>query len=308
MAWEFDLPSGTFKNHFLSNKLRMAAIANTVFMRFLPREPGFGRGQGESATITRILNLPEAARIGETDDIPSGRPQVTTKQVSVSRWGFKIPITDYERHLSKFDLLDPFQATLRRQMELTFDTMSADALKKTPIKYVPTSSGFTLTTNGAAGATADRNLMVRDIREIKDYLAGTLQCPPFANRRYVGILSTRAARGILNDPEFKDWIAPTSSEPFINGQIGTIEDVTLITTNHTNALADLVGSSVTTGEAIFFGADAAALLEVQPPELRLAGNAEKLGTEWFVGWVGILEAFLVWEQASLARVVHVTSQ
>jgi N4-gp56 family major capsid protein len=307
MAWTFDAPSGTYKNHSLSSKIRRQAVANAVFMKFLTQEPNFGRGMGESHTITRYLKLPLAGRIGETDDLPAGRPAVSTKTVDISRWGFMIPVTEYEKQLTFYDIMSPLQATLREQMVLTMDKMAADAMKKTPIKYVPETTGFTLTTNGTPGATSDRNLGVQDLREIHDYLSTDLLCPKFSNGQYVGIVSTKAARGIKNDPEYKDWQAPSTSDPFMTGMLKSVEGFTLIETNNVDAMAALAGASTTTGEAVFFGADAAGLLQVQAPELRIAGNSAKLGLERLLGWVGILEAFLVWEQAAQARIVHVSS-
>jgi N4-gp56 family major capsid protein len=307
MAWTFDAPSGTYKNHALSKKIRRQAIADAMFMRFLTMEPNFGKGMGESHTITRYLRLPLAARITETDDLPAGRPPVETKTVSVSRWGFMIPVTDFERQLTFYDIMSPLQATLREQIQLTMDQMAADAMKLTAVKYVPEASGFTVTTNGVAGATSDRNLAVSDLREIHDYLRKEVKAPTFRNGKYVGILSTTAARGIKNDPEYKDWIAPTSSDPFMTGVLKDIEGFMLFETNHEDALAELAGTSVTTGEAVFFGADAAGLLQVQAPEIRIAGNSAKLGLERLLGWTGILEAFLTWEPANLARIIHVTS-
>ncbi len=306
MAWVFDAPSGTFKNHALSTNIRREALEDVQFMRFMRAEPGYGKNKGESVTITRILQLPLATRVNEQDRLPSGRPAIETKQVSVSQWGFKIPVTEFEKNLAHFNIMDPFQASLRDQIALTMDKMAADALKLTPIKYVPTSTGSTTTTNGTAGATSDRNLGIQDLRRIYDDLRGTRKAPPFRNGKYIGILSTRAARGLKNDPEYKDWIAPTSSEPMMNGRLKDVEGFALFESNHTNSLADLVGASTTTGEAVFFGADAGGLVRVQDPEIR-AGIPEELGTFREVGWVGTLEAFLTWESASLARVVHVTS-
>jgi N4-gp56 family major capsid protein len=306
MSWTFDAPSGTYKNHALSSKIRKQAIADTTFMKFLTPEPGFGKKKGESVTITRILKLGLANKVTETDRLPAGRPAIQTKQVGVSEWGFKIPVTQFEKNLTHYDIMNPFQAALRDQIELTMDKMSADALKLTPIKYVPEASGFTLTTNGTAGATSDRNLGIQDLREIHDYLHDDLKCPKYRNGRYVGILSTKAARGIKNDPEYKDWLAPSTSEPFISGRMKDVEGFTLIETNHSDALAQLVGASTTTGEAMFFGADAAGMLQVEAPEIRM-GIPEDLGRFQEVGWVGTLESFLVWEAASLARAVHVTS-
>lgn len=306
MSWQFDAPSGTYKNHALSSDIRRQAMADVQFFKFLRAEPGYGKGKGESVTITRILQLPIATRVGETDRLPSGRPAISTKQVSVSQWGFKIPMTEFEKNLTHYDLMNPFQAMLRDQISLTMDVMAADAYKLTPIKYVPTTSGYTLTTNGTPATTATRNVGVQDLRNISDYLAGTLKAPRYRNGKYIGILSTRAARGIKNDPEYKDWLAPTTSEPLMSGKLKDIEGFSLYESNNFSALADLVPSSTTTGEAIFFGADAAGLIRIMDPEIR-AGIPEELGTFREVGWVGALEAFLVWEQASLARVVHVSS-
>lgn len=307
MSWTFDAPSGTYKNHALSSKIREEAIEDTRFMKFLTAEPGYGKKKGESVTITRILQLDLANKVSETDRLPSGRPAIETKQVSVAEWGFKIPVTNFEKHLSHFNIMDPFQSMLRNQMNLTMDKMAADALKLTPIKYVPQASGYTLTTNGTAGATSDRNLNISDLRTIHDYLADDLKTPKYRNGMYVGIISTKAARGIKNDPEYKDWLAATTSKPLITGALpAVVENFMLIESNHSAALAQLVGASTTTGEAIFFGADAAGLLQIEAPEIR-AGLPEDLGRFQEIGWVGILEAFLVWETAALARAVHVTS-
>lgn len=311
MAWQFDEPSGTFKNFELSDKIRHEALANTQFMQFATTEPGFGKHKGESTTITRFLRLPLASNVSETDRLPPARPPIQTKQVGILEWGVKVPITQYELNLSAFDLMSEFQSALRDNIRLTMDVMVADAFKLTPIKYVPTAASFTLSTNGVAGALADSNLRISDLREIKDYMSGTLKIPPFRNGKYIGILSTRAARGIKNDPDYKDWQAPTTASPFLSGELSqNIEGFHLLETNNfgyeRDALDNLVGSSTVLGEAVFFGADSVGLLEVSAPEIRM-GLFEDLGRFRDVGWVGTISAFHVWELASLARVVHVTS-
>lgn len=306
MSWTYDAPSNTYKNFALSTKIRRQAIADTQFMKFLTPEPGYGKKKGESVTITRILQLPLATRVAETDRLPSGRPAIETKQVRVSEWGFKIPMTDFEKNLTFYDPMNQFQQSLRDQIELTMDVMSAAAMKLTPIKYVPLAAGASISTNGTPSGTSDKNLSVSDLRDLHDYLHDNLKAPYYKNGKYVGILSTKAARGLKNDPEYKDWLAPTTSEPLMSGVLKDIEGFTLIETNNTSALARLAGASTTTGEAVFFAADAAGMLEVQSPEIRM-GMPEDLGRFSEVGWVGVLDSFLVWETASLARVVHVTS-
>jgi N4-gp56 family major capsid protein len=307
MSWTYDAPTGTYRNHTLSRDLRRQAIADAQFMKFFRAESGYGKQKGESVTITRILSLPLAARVNETDRLPSGRPAMETKTVNVSQWGYKVPVTEFEKNLSAYNIMNPIQSALRDQITLTMDKMAADALKLTPVKYVSQSTGGTFATNGSFNSVvSDRNLQVQDLRRLHDQLAGDLKAPSYKNGKYIGILSTKAARGIKNDPEYKDWIAPTSSEPLMSGRLKDIEGFALFETNHFDALDNSAGTSTTTGEAIFFGADAGGLVRIMDPEIR-AGMPEELGTFQEVGWVGTLEAFLVWERPSLARAIHLGS-
>lgn len=308
MSWKYDAPSGTYRNHALSTNIRKQAIADAKFMPFARSEPGYGRKRGESVTIIRTLALPLAGRVGETDRLPSGRAAIESKQVTVSQWGFKIPMTELETDLSHFDLEAVQKDALRDQISLTCDKMVADAFKQAPNKYVPESTGGTFSTNGVFAGTSDRNLGISDLRRIHDELSGELKAPPYRNGKYIGILSTRAARGIKNDPEYKDWQAPTTSGPLMDGRLRDVEGFILVETNHYDALANEAGVSTTTGEAIFFGADSVGLVTVRDPEIRM-GIPDELGTHFEIGWVGTLESFLIWERATQghARVIHVGS-
>lgn len=305
MSWTFDAPSGVYKDHALSSNIRRAAIADAQFMSFCRPENGFGKGKGQSITIARVFPLPKAQRVTELDRLPSGRPLIDTTSITVSEWGFKIPMTEFEKNLTFFDLTNQFQQCLRDQMKLTLDDMAADAFKSTLIKYTPESTGGVFSTNGTAGGTADVNLSIADLRAIHDELRA-LKVPKYRNGKYVGILSTKAARGIKNDPEYKDWQAPTGSGPFMDARLRDVEGFTLIETNHADALSDDLGTGGVLGEAVFFGADAVVLATALEPELR-AGLPEDLGRFRDVGWVGEIEAGLVWDDADYARVIHVTS-
>lgn len=307
MAWTWDAPTGVYKDNALSSDIRREAVADCQLMKFLRAEPGFGKGSGQSITITRVLQLPLANRVSEIDRLPSGRPAISTKSVTVSEWGFKTPLTEFEKNLTYFDITNPIQAMLRDQITITMDKMCADALKQTPIRYVPLLAGSVLTTNSSFGASvADKNIDISDLRTIRDYFRATLKTPTFRGGKYVGVLSTRAARGIKNDPEYKDWLAPSTSEPLLNGQLKDVESFMLIETNATNSLLDLAGTSTVGGEALFFGADAGFLASIVEPELRV-GIAEDLGRFREIGWVAEIEAGLTWELAAQARCIYVGS-
>ena len=303
--WVWDAPSGVFKDHALSSRIREAAIADAQFMRFARPESGFGKGKGQSITMTRVFPLPMAARVSELDRLPSGRPAIDTLSITVSEWGFKIPMTEFEKNLTHFDLTNQFQRVLRDQMKLTMDDMVATAFKATPYKYIPVSTGGVFDTDGTPSTQADVNLSIADLRAIHDELRA-LKVPKYRNGKYVGILSTKAARGIKNDPEYKDWQAPTTSGPFMDARLRDVEGFMLIETNHADALSDSLGSGSVLGESVFFGADPVVLATVDEPELR-AGLPEDLGRFRDVGWVGTIESGLVWDTASYARVIHVTS-
>ena len=306
MAWIWDAPAGVYKNHALSRDIRMEAIADMQFAKFARTEPGYGKQKGDTLTITRILKLPIAGKVAETERLPSARPTIQTKSVTVSEWGFKLELTQFEKHLTFFNVQDQYQKLLRDQMFLTIDKMIRDAAATTPYKFIPQASGGVFDTIPPTGTTADVNLSVADLRLIHDELRGTLKVPKFRGGKYVGILSTKAARGIKNDPEYKDWLAPAGAEPFISGRLKDVEGFALFETNHTDALSDTLGSSSVLGEAMFFGDDAFGLATVESPELR-AGLPEELGRWRQVGWVGVLESFLTWDLAAQARVIHVTS-
>lgn len=305
MSWVFDAPSGVYRNHALSSEIRREAMYDVQTMRYLRPEPGYGKKKGDTITITRIMQLPVAGRVSELDVLPSSRPAINTKSVTVSEWGMKCTTTEFEKDLTFFDISNQFQQMLRDQMSLTMDLMSTTALKTTPYKYTPEVGGGVFSTNGTAAGVATANLAIADLRPIRDQLRKN-KSPYFRNGLYVGILSTRAARGIKNDPEYKDWISEQTAEPMIMGRMKDVEGFMLIETNNVYSFLDLVGSSTVCGEAIFFGADPAFLAVINQPELR-AGIPSDLGRFQEVGWVGTIEASITWDIASLARIIHVTS-
>jgi len=308
-SWMWNAPTGTYQNHALSSKIREAAVADSQFMRFLTPEKGYGKGRGASVTITRMHNLPLAGPVSETDRLPSGTPVVDTIQKAVQEWGFKIEGTQFEADLTHFNLQDRRQQKLRDQLRLTMDKMAADAFKLSVLRATGTAAGYNGCTiadetnpGDATTQTAVVNLDIGHLRAIHDELAGNQKAPPFRNGKYIGILSTRSARGIKSDPEYKDWQAPSTSEPFITGRLKDVENFMLIETNHYDALDNTIGTGDVTGQAVFFGADAGFLAVVRNPELRV-GLTEDLGRFREFGWVGTLEAGNTWgDSAANARV------
>lgn len=311
MSWLNDSPDGVFRDHALSSKIRTEAMEDAIFAQFASIEDGYGRSRGESITITLIDQLPLAARVSDIDNLPSGRPAVSTTQIDVAEWGFAIETTSFERDLTHYDQDNRFQQMLREQMMLTMDKMHADANRLTNIWGVTeTASTLTIETGAAGGPAtlaANSNLTIAHLRTLHDQLKQNQKAPKFANGMYVGVLTTRGARGIKNDPEYKDWIAPTDSSPMIGAaRLKDVEGFALFETNHDAALTDVLGTPGIGTEAHFFGQDATTTAVVEDPELRSEAPTD-LGRKRKVGWVGTIEAGIVWPTSALGRMIVLRS-
>jgi N4-gp56 family major capsid protein len=313
MSWVFDAASGVYKNHSLSDQIRRQALADTILMQFTRPEPGFGKKKGDTHTITRILQLNPATRVSETSRLPSGRPVIQTRSIVVSEWGFKMELTELEKNLTHYDIQNQFQLMLKDQMAITMDNMVAEADKATPWRMVLTGTDvaptYSFTTNGVFGATAPasgRSFIVSDLRRIyKEFRDRAI--PFFKGRRYAAVLSTAGIASIKEDDEYRNWLSPTSSKEFREGQVADIEGFMIMESNNGIALDPTAGSTTSVGEGLFFGADATAVIEVDTPDIRIGAVADDLGRFREVGWVGTVEAGLVWETGALSRVLYMGS-
>lgn len=309
-TWKFDAPTGTYKNHALSMKLHEAAVENSIFMEHVRPVDGFGKGAGETVTLTRIRNVtePTSAALDEMMRIPEDEFSLSTKSITVAEFGRAIPYTSLSDDFSEFNIENPIQKKLRDQMRLVLDTKAAFEFKQAKIKYVPTGAATNnITTNGTPGAAATVNMNVAHVEMIRDYMFDTLQVPPLENDDYIGIFRTLGLRGIKSDADWKAWHQYTDPQAKYNGEVGRIEGVRFIESNHARALGK-IGTGSVLGEGVVFGEDAVAMAEAMTPELRAAQPSD-FGRSKAVAWYGILEFGIVWDtgNAGEARVVHVAS-
>jgi len=310
-SWEYDAPTGVYKNNNLSSQVRHAAIADTKFMQFVHAEPGYGKKKGESVTIKRISNLtvPTSGKIAENQRIPEDDLTITTISITVSEWGRSVPYTSLSEDLGSLDIKNVVQKNLKDQMSLVMDSAAAAAFKEAKVKAIPTGvSALTFDTDGTPSSTAVANLNLYHVERIRDYMFSTLNIPTFEGDDYVALVSTKAKRGIINDPKFEQWKLYTTPEAKFNAELGRLENIRFVEINNTNSLSGSKGSGGVLGEALFFGSDAVAMAVVEDPELR-AKTPEDYGRQMGVAWYGILEFGIIWDTANAgeARIIHVTS-
>jgi N4-gp56 family major capsid protein len=312
-TWTFDAPTGVYKSHEMSSALRKAAIQETKFMQFVKPEPGYGKKSGDTITITRISNLaiPSSGRLQETQKIPEDQLTITTVAITVSEWGRSVPYTQFSDDLSMFNMENIVQRALKDQMKVVLDNAAAAAFKSASVQLVATPTGpasLTLATNGVAGAQATANLGMYHVEQIRDIMFSTYFIPPWEGDDYVCLLSTKAKRSLITDPNWETWHKYTDPESKYNGELGRIENIRFVEINNTGALSPSLGLNGVLGEAVFFGADAVAMAVVIDPELRAAIPGD-FGRQKAVAWYGILDFGVIWNTANPgeAKIVHLSS-
>ena len=309
MQWQFDAPSGTYKSHAMSKRLFEAAVENSKFADHVIPIDGFGKKKGESVTLTRIASLaePTSGVLLEGERIPEDAFSITTTSITVSEFGRAVPYTSLMDDLSHIDYENAVQRQLRKQLTLTLDTLFASAFKTAKVKYVPTgATAATITTNGTPGTAALVNMNIYHVEEIVDYLVDTLYVDPIGDD-FIGIFRRLGIRGIKRDADWEEWHKYTDPSAKFTGEVGRIEGMRFIETNHNNALGK-IGSSSVLGEGVCFGQDGVAVAEAESPELRAAIPGD-FGRAKAVAWYGILQAGIIWDtgNAGEAKIMHVSS-
>lgn len=311
-SWTFDAPTGVYKNHQLSAEIRLASIQQTKFVQFSSIEPGYGKKKGESVTITRLSNIaiPGDDTLVELERIPEDTFSLSTQQITAVERGRAIPYTNLSVEFSYFDLEQAVQKKLRDQLAVRLDIVAATAFKNGQIKMTPNGiASISTSTSGSANATATANLNVYHIEQIRDELYSTLYVQPYIDGDYVGIVSTKAKRGIIRDPNWEKWHVYSDNEGKFQGEIGRLEGIRFVESNNANAISGSLGASSVLGEAFFFGDDPVVMANVLDPELR-AKESEDYGRAKGIAWYGVYQIDQVWKDsanAGEARVVHVTS-
>ena len=317
-SWTNDVPSGTLKSHKISDKLYEEAVANTKLFQFVDPIDGFGKGKGETVSLTRIaaISEPTSDVLVEGTKISEDSYSVTQTSVTVKERGRAVPLTSLVKDLSNYDLGSSVEKELRRQMTLTLDTNAAIAYRKAFGKYVPTGAASSTkeTSQAAVSATATSNMGVYHMKEIYDLLYDTYKTPAFEGDDYIGVFRHKSVAGLRDDPDWIEWQKYTSPAGLEKNEVGKIANIRIIDTNHGNTDVSnpqgllLHGTGDVLGEGFVFGDDAVAVAMVQEPELRMKAPQD-YGRDQGIAWYGIYELGPVYTAATAGqlRIMHVGS-
>lgn len=311
-TWEFDAPTGAYKDHKLSSRVYRAAIAQTKVMQFLPEvEGGFGENMGESVTLIRAANItePTSAVLEETLAIPEDPFSISTTSITLQEIGRKIVWTRRASQRAPFDMPEVAIEKLRDQLALVLDALAIAAFTGAQIKAIPDAeASLTFDTDGTPSTAATVNLNYFHVEQVRDYMFSTVHAPTFEGDEYFCLAATKALRGLKQDPKFEVWNRYTTPERKANGEVGKIEGIRFIEVNNTNVLSATKGTGSVLGEAVFFGRDAVRMAAAVQPEIfrEIPQDGGRQNVAGWYGDIGFGEVFPTSNDGE-ARIIHLTS-
>lgn len=315
-SWDFDAPTGTFKNQLLSDALYENALENSVAMPYVDVEEDFGKNKGESKTFTRFTHIsePSSAELSELLPIPEVQFSMATLAITVKEYGVAVPYTGKLEMLSKYNIENAVQRTLMEQKRLVLDSLALTAFKNTNVKYVPTSAtAGNITYNSTASGTAVADLSYFHIEDIGQNMYDDLRIPYFDDEMYIFITRMKTATTVRRDSQFISWHQYANPQVKAKGEVGVIERFKFVETNHAAAGALPNVGANNFGSGVVLGRDAATMLEAETPHLRAALPAGH-GRFKSIAWYGLFGFGNVYTGATtqatsrgVSRAIHVTS-
>ena len=296
--WSIAADGGHFANPALSSKLRYANTSQYVFRQFTRPEPGFGKQRGESIDFDKItMAETSGGQIGEFQDIPETKFAIVKDNLQVTEWGNSIPWTGKLETLSEFNPQQPVQKVIMNDEKLVLDNAVATEMKTSKLCYIPTgASSQTWDVDGTPSTTATNQFNYFHLKEMVD-AASTGEfgsgntgriIPKFPDGKYVLIMTTKAKRGLFDDPDFEEAAKFSYPRKLLNGEImeETVYDCRIVVTDNHSALSNSKGSN-SIGEVLLIGDDPIVEGVALKEELRYK-LAVKYGRDKGLAWYAIL--------------------
>jgi N4-gp56 family major capsid protein len=302
----------------LSKKLLVVAAGKTIVLPFT-HDHGIGvkRNAGEIVNIMHVNRLPnrDSSELEEETGFPVSKLSWANRALQLKAYGEGVEYTDLMEYLMAFQPSNSIQKALATQMEEQLDTMAAQAfMDPTAVKvvYTPTTlTGGVVSVTGTPAARSTVPLTFDHCTAIVDYMRDTIHVPFYEGSNYVGLSCNKNMRALKNDQYWQMWHMYAQKVEFAyKGEMGMTEGIRWVEVNRPKAFSNVAGTSATLGEAVVFGDEAVARLEVLAPHLRLDKNFQnRFGTSQACAWYAILALGSVWDLADdgKAKIVRIDS-
>lgn len=307
--WAPDSAGGYLANDTLSRQIRHANQPMMKFRQFTRPEPGFGSNKGDTVLFDRISNVVTGGgTIAELAQMPEDSVTISQGTCVVTEYGNSIPYTGKLEALAEFDANNIFTMALKNDMAKSLDSAAGVEFQTAPVKYVPTGTDATPTSTfeTTLATTATRDVQAFDVKDIVDALKSTYIVDPYDGENYVGIVSQKFARKLMDSDDWEDAAKYGDPERLFAGEAGRYYGCRIIV--ETNVLSNTLANTAFNGEAVFFGADPCVEAVAVPEEIR-AKIATDYGRDKGVAWYFLGGWSLTYDTAVAGelKVIHVTS-
>ena len=308
-VWVTDTVGGFLGNAKLSKQLRFAAQPLMKFRQFCQVKGALGKNRNDTLVFDKVRNIGTAGgTLVETDTIPENEFTIGQGTLTITEYGNSIPYSGKLDALAEFDVDNAVTVSLRNDMAKTLDLACADQFMECELKYLAvatTSYDLATISTGSAAAgseTATTDLDEFHVRSIVSLLElGNV--PRYDGKDYICIGSIMALSQLQGAPDWVDAAKYGDPERLFSGEVGRFHGVRFIKDN--NVLSNTMGTGGTSGEAIFFGADACMEGVAIPEELR-AKVPTDYGRSQGVAWYSLLGYKKIWDVANDAEphIIH----
>lgn len=300
-----DSRGGFLSNDELSRMVRHLSQPLIKFRQFVDIEAAAGKSRGNKVLFNKISNISTAGgTLVETNTIPKRQYTITQGTLTITEYGNAIPFTQKLENLSEVSVPDSVKTVLKNDMAKVIDSSVAAEFKTSDLKAVIKDTATTsITSNGAATATASASMSDKNVRDIVDELKKKF-VTPFDGENYISIASTNAIRGLYDFFEAK--ALQTTMAPLFRGEVGQYYKTRFI--EETNVLVNTIGSGSSFGEAVFFGADSVREGVAIPEEIRI-DIPKDFGRDQGIAWYALLGWIKTWDFTTddQTTIIHVTS-
>jgi N4-gp56 family major capsid protein len=325
MATTWTSKGGYLSFDRLSAKLRYATQQISPLMQFVRDEPKLGGNKGDTVNITKIYNATReypTTPLSETAPIPANDWTQNQVSLTLDEWGDSFDLTEKFTTLSDFDPNDITTRLLMDSMKKNQNYLIATELKKTALKYAPTSAtaatAGTFTKDGTDPGNFARALNKTDLYALRDAAIDTYRLPPLTGpisevAQYAMACSQHVISAFMQDSDIANalnysYMGNGNGNPLLKGSLGVFNGVIFYLDTQNFATTQDTFS----GEAVFFGDDAVVSGTAIYPELRRKDGVD-YGRDPGVAWYGIYNFKIVGgaSQAEVdayqARAIHLTS-
>ena len=271
-------------------------------VQFCDVKEAYGKAKDENFNFDKVGNVATAGTsLTETATIPRTNLVIYQGTGSLTEYGNALGYTQKLEQFAKFDIKNPLQRALRDDMAKAIDKVAEAQFDAAKIRAVYSADTATMvwTTDGTATVSATCNLDDWAVKEIVDYMEGTMLAPKYDGEYYMSICTVKALRG-LHDHLQAIW--QYTKYP-TNGEVGAYYGCRFV--KETNAMDNTIGASNALGEAYFFGADTVIEAVSLPEEIRY--ETKDFGRDKGIAWYGILGFKIMWSGDPDNRIVKFTS-